>query len=148
MHLATFRHPSHFFGTPLRLGEDEAPPEPAPEPAPEPEPEPEPLPPPPPPPPPEPVCKPVGKPFFEDRICYQVYECRSNGDVTYEKRHATCPHPAPWHVYYPYPYVFPVTTSYQPTTEVVVKAADKEPSVAPYAIGAVVAAALLYAVLK
>jgi hypothetical protein len=167
MHLASFRRTGHMFGTPFRLGQDEVPPaEPPPEPPPAPEPppepppappEPEPLPPPPPPPPP-PVttCKPLGKPFVENGICLLLWECRTNGTVTYEKRSAECPPgPQPWNIYYPYSYnLYPVTTypvTTPQTTMLVIEDTEKKPTlkdVAPIAIGALAAVGLLYAIFK
>lgn len=161
MRLVSLRRTGNLFGTPFRLGADEAPvepPAPPPEPPPAPEPvppAPEPAPPPPPPPPPPPVtsCKPVGKPFVESGICYQMFECHTDGTVTFEKRNAACPTPpAPWNVYYPYPYLFPVTTYPPATTKVIVE--QPTPStpdvkqIAPYAIGAVAVAGILYAIFK
>lgn len=158
MHLVSLRRTGHLFGTPFRLGVDEAPVEPAPEPPPAPEPEPMPAPepePPPPPPPPPPItsCKPVGKPFVDNGICYQMFECHTDGTVTFEKRNAQCPpQPAPWNVAYPYPYLFPVTTYPPTTTRVVVEqpapAAPDIKQIAPYAIGAVAAVGILYAIFK
>lgn len=144
LRLAAFRRPNHLFGSVFRLGEDEAPPEPAPEPAPEPEPLP------PPPPPPVTTCKPIGKPFVEGGICYQMFECKTNGTVTYEKRNGPCPPgPRPWNIYYPYYHnLYPVVG---PTEIVIEDSAAKAPTlkeVAPYAVGAVAIGALLYAILK
>jgi hypothetical protein len=82
-----------------------------------------------------------------------MFECQTDGVVTYEKRTGPCPsNPAPWNVYYPYPYLFPVTTyPVQTPTSVVIQqpAAQTDlKQVAPYAIGAVTVAGILYAILK
>lgn len=153
MRLVSFRRTGNLFGTPFRLGADEAP-VPAPEPPPPaPEPQPEPAPPPPPPPPVK-NCFPIGKPFVENSICYQMFECHADGTVTFEKRNGPCPpNPAPWNVYYPYPYLFPVTTYpvQTPTKIVIEQAAPAQADIkqiAPYAIGAVAVAGILYAILK
>lgn len=88
---------------------------------------------------------------MENGICYQIFECKTNGTVTFEKRNAQCPPgPRPWNIYYPYyHYLYPVSTYPPGPTEIVIE--DQKPElkdVAPYAIGALAAAGLLYAILK
>lgn len=158
LRLTAFRRENHLFGTPFRLGQDDAPPEPdappAPEPPPEPPaaPEPEPEPEPEPLPPPVASCRPVGKTFVEGGICYQLFECTTAGVVTYEKRNAACPTPGPSYVYYNYPYLYPVSTYPQGPTEIVIEEGPAKKTdlkeIAPYAIGAVAAVGLLYAIFK
>ena len=92
---------------------------------------------------------------MESGICYQMFECNTDGVITFEKRNGPCPPtPTPWNVYYPYPYLFPVTTYPQPRTTVLVAQEPSTPStpdvkqIAPYAIGAVAVAGILYAIFK
>ncbi len=91
---------------------------------------------------------------MEGGICYQMFECHTDGTVTFEKRNGPCPPgPSPWTVYYPYPYLFPVATYPQPTSRVYVEqtsppATPDVKQIAPYAIGAVAVAGILYAIFK
>jgi hypothetical protein len=101
-------------------------------------------------------CKPLGKPFVENGICLQLWECKTNGTVTYEKRSADCPPgPRPWNIYYPYYHtLYPVTTYPTTPARTVLVVEDDAPAkpelknVVPIAVGALAAVGLLYAILK
>lgn len=132
---ATFRKQNNVsWSFARRLGQEPPPAEPAPAP------------------PPDPVCTKFGHQVQQGNVCSQVFECRhADGTVTYKTEPTACP-PEAVDIRFRFPVTYPLFPLYRPPFPPQYAAAVTErpeerallEDVAPYAIGAVGLAAILY----